>query len=166
MANRLRWVALAMVALAVVACGDDTATTTTGPAVVCEKPPDEDQVSQLDLRLDPNPVASGAVAQLVMTRGDLPDDAVIGVDAWWQCWVGGQWVTTHVIYRGFGDSVGQSIPVNDNFQIQVPDIGLTLDTGYPIAIPRVEPGTYRIEDAVFLEDGQTDGFVLVEVTDH
>ena len=156
---------LALLALMVTACGDSKATTTTSPGVDCEEPPDEEQVSQLDLTLDPNPVVSGAVAQLAMTRGDLPDDAVIGVDAWWQCWASGEWVTTHVVYRGFGDNPGQSIPVNDDFQIQVPDIGLTLDAGYPIAIPQVEPGMYRIEDAVFLQDGQLEGFVLVEVID-
>lgn len=159
----MRWAALVLTALAVVGCGDDTATTTTGPDVVCEEPTEESQASDLELAVDPNPVASGAVAQLVLTRGDLPDDAVIGVDAWWQCWDGEEWVTTHVVYRGFGDSAGQSIPVNDDFQIQVPDIGLTLDAGYPIAIPQVEPGIYRIEDAVLLDDGSVEGFVLVEV---
>jgi hypothetical protein len=101
---------------------------------------------------------------LMVSSDGVPGDPVVGVDARWQCWAGSEWATTHIIYRGFGDLDGQTIPLNENFQIQVPDIGLALDESYPIVIPQVTEGTYRIADEVFFNGGQVDGFVIVDVT--
>jgi len=155
---------LLVLVVAVVSCGGDAATSTTGDdEVVCEQPTTGDQVSDLVVSVDPNPASPREVVKLEVGGGDLPGDASVGVDAMWQCWDGGAWVTTHVIYRGIGDDAGQTIPVNDNFQIHVPSIGLALDEGYPIVIPQVEAGVYRIEDKIVLEDREVGGFVLVEV---
>jgi hypothetical protein len=90
---------------------------------------------------------------------------VIGVDAEWQCWDGSRWVTTHIVYRGFGDNAGQTIPVNAQFQIRVPSIGLALDGGYPMVIPQVAPGTYRIEDTAIADGDTIGGFGVVEVVE-
>jgi len=147
-----------------VACGGDGATTTTGEGnVVCEQPPTAGPVSDLEMTVEPKVASAREVVRLAVARGDLPEDASVGVDAMWQCWDGSDWVTTHVVYRGFGDDAGQTIPVNDSFQIHVPSIGLAFDEGYPIVIPPVDAGVYRIEDKVVLDEGEVGGFVLVEV---
>jgi len=157
---------LVMLVVAVASCSGDAATSTTvGVEVVCEQPPAGDQVSDLVMSVDPNPASPREVVDLDVSRGDLDEDALVGVDARWQCWDGGAWVTTHVVYRGIGDDAGQTIPLNDSFQIHVPSIGLALDEGYPIVIPQVEAGMYRIEDKIVLDDGEVGGFVLVEVVD-
>lgn len=133
----------------------------------CQKPPREEleKESTLDVMISPNPASPREIVELMVLKADLSDDAVVGVDAEWQCWDGSRWVTTHVVYRGFGENAGQTIPVNAEFRIRVPSIGLALDEGYPIVIPRVAPGTYRVEDAA-LADGETiDGFAVVEVVE-
>lgn len=99
----------------------------------------------------------------MVSRGGLPDETVVGVDAEWQCWAASTWVTTHIVYRGFGENAGQTIPVNSEFQIRVPSIGLALDQAYPIVIPQVGPGTYRIEDDVVTAGTTLTGFTFVEV---
>lgn len=143
------------------AAGDDAAAI----EVVCESPPESELTAQSDLEMtvDPDPAAVGDVVALTISEAGLPQDALSGVDAGWQCWDGSEWVTTHVVYRGFGEQAGQTIPVNSEFQIRVPSIGLEVGEGYPIVIPEVEAGTYRIQDEVLVEDGSVTGFVLVEV---
>jgi hypothetical protein len=158
----VRWVLLSLAVAIAVACGGEEATST-GDEVVCEQPPAAEQVSDLLVTVDPNPASAREIVSLAVARGELPEDASVGVDAMWQCWDGDAWVTTHVVYRGIGEDAGQTIPVNDSFQIHVPSIGLALDQGYPIVIPPVEAGLYRIEDKIVLEDGEVGGFVVVEV---
>lgn len=157
----------AYLALLTVACVPTTETTSTTGAgnATCEDPPaSEIEVSsQLDITVEPSPAAPRERVSLAVSSHGLPDDSLAGIDAAWQCWDGSQWVTTHVVYRGFGDNVGQTIPVNADFQIRVPSIGLDLDAGYPIVIPQVEPGLYRIEDEIITDDGPVPGFVIVEV---
>jgi hypothetical protein len=133
--------------------------------VSCEAPPESEVTapSELEMAVDPNPAEVGAGVTLTISTAGLPEDSLSGVDAGWQCWDGSEWVTTHVVYRGFGDRAGQTIPVNSEFQIRVPSIGLELGAGYPIVIPEVNPGTYRIEDEVLVGDEQVSGFVIVEV---
>lgn len=154
---------LMALALAVAACGAGAATSTTIGTVVCEEPPSSVETSGLEMSLEPNPVSPREVAHLRVAGGSLPADASVGVDAMWQCWDGEGWATTHVVYRGFGDNAGQTIPVNDTFQIHVPSIGLALDAGYPIVVPAVEAGVYRIADKVIHDETEVEGFVLVEV---
>lgn len=156
---RRLWLGLVLV---LVSCGGGA-----DPAnpVQCTTPPPTDETSGLSMVVDPNPAQALQVVDLVVRGDDLPDSAVVGVNAFWQCWDGSAWATTHVVYRGIGDDAGQTIPINDSFQIQVPSIGLALDAGYPIVIPRVGPGVYRIADEVILEEGDVGGFVLVEVVE-
>lgn len=152
-------------ALIVVACsGAGSATSTTTP-VECEEPPEEqvEASSPVEMTLEPGPVMSRQVAQLVVVGAGFSDEATISVDALWQCWDGSDWVTTHIVYRGFGDNQGETIPVNPDFQIQVPDIALWLDHEYAIGVPQVEPGTYRIEDEALDAGEAVSGFVIVEV---
>lgn len=157
---------LLVLALGLAACGAEAATPTTGAVdVVCSAPSAAGQISDLEMTIEPGIASAREVVSLAVARGELPEEASVGVDAMWQCWDGEAWVTTHVVYRGIGDDAGQTIPVNDSFQIHVPSIGLALDQGYPIVIPPVDAGLYRIEDKVVLDDGEVGGFVLVEVVD-
>ncbi|MFP3880947.1 MAG: hypothetical protein ACLFRT_02705 [Actinomycetota bacterium] len=149
------------------ACSSGAATTTTTPPtdIACEKPPADEleNPSAIEISVEPNPAPSRETISLTVSSEGLPDDALAGVDARWQCWDGSQWVTTHAVYRGFGDNPGQTIPINSAFQIRVPSIGLELDRGFPIVIPQVEQGTYRIEDEVIVDDESLTGHVIVEV---
>lgn len=153
--------------LVATACSSGTATTTTSPLpdVACEEPPSDEleDPSTIEMSVQPNPAAPRETVSLTVSSQGLPDDARAGVDARWQCWDGSQWVTTHAVYRGFGDNPGQTIPLNSEFQIRVPSIGLDLDQGFPIVIPQVEWGTYRIEDEVIVDDESLTGHVIVEV---
>jgi hypothetical protein len=157
---------LAMVlTLVLVACASAASPSTATPVAICEEaPPDELEVeSEVGIIVSPNPAKARETASLTVSPGDLPSDSVVGVDAEWQCWDGSTWATTHIVYRGFGDNAGQTIPVNSNFQIQVPSIGLALDQDYPIVIPQVTPGTYRIRDEVLASGERVSGFAFVEV---
>jgi len=156
---------VAALALITVACTTTADTSTTSVTASCQEPPREEveRESPLDVTVTPNPATPLEVVELAILWSDPSDEAVIGVDAEWQCWDGSRWVTTHIVYRGFGDNAGQTIPLNAEFQIRVPSIGLALDEGYPMVIPQVAPGTYRIEDTA-LADGETiGGFGVVEV---
>ncbi|HUG32932.1 MAG TPA: hypothetical protein VMM14_08570, partial [Acidimicrobiia bacterium] len=138
----------------------------TPPTIVdCQRPSPNvvDQISEVNIALEPNPVAVRQIVDITVDGSSFGDEASIGVDASWQCWDGSEWATTHIIYRGFGDKPGETIAVNPDFQIQVPDIALWLDHGYSISIPQVEPGTYRIEDDILVAGESVSGFVFVEV---
>jgi hypothetical protein len=155
---------LAALTLLTAAC-TSTAGSSTSPIVTCEVPPPREVASEsaLQLTVSPNPAGTGQVVELTVSGAGLPEDSVVGVDAAWQCWAGSTWVTTHIVYRGFGDNAGQTIPVNSEFQIRIPSIGLALDQGYPIVVPRVEAGIYRIEDDVLGGGASIIGFTFVEV---
>lgn len=152
-------------ALTLTACAGEGTTPTTDRSVACQQPPVSQGASDLMMTVEPGTVAPLEVAHLAVAGAGLPAEASIGVDAMWQCWDGEAWVTTHVVYRGVGEDAGQTIPVNDSFQIHVPSIGLALDVGYPIVIPTVEAGTYRIVDRLILGEEDVEGFVLVEVVE-
>jgi hypothetical protein len=156
---------VAALALITVACTTTAGTSTTTTATACGKPPGPEVSarSDLDMTVSPNPAGQQQVVELMVSRAGLPEDSVVGVDAEWQCWDGSQWATTHIVYRGFGDDAGQTIPVNSEFRIRIPSIGLALDEGYPIVIPQVEPGTYRIQDEALADGANITGFAVVEV---
>lgn len=142
------------------------ADTTAGPLdVSCEAPPaaELEVKSELGMSVHPNPAEPRQTVSITVSSEGLPDGALIGVDARWQCWDGGEWATTHAMYRGIGDRAGQTIQLNAEFQIRVPSIGLELDEGFPIVIPQVRPGVYRVQDEVFVDDEPTSGFTFVEV---
>lgn len=156
----------ALVAVLLTACSSATGSTTTGPGdVVCEQPPaaEIEATSTLQMTVEPNPARPREVASLSVSSEGLPEEALAGIDAGWQCWDGTQWVTTHVIYRGLGDNPGQTIELTPDFQIRVPSIGLALDQGHPIVIPAVGPGLYRIEDEIIVDAEAVPGFAFVEV---
>lgn len=164
MSSWLRW---SWVVVLVVGCSasDTVSSTTPPPECVSAKEEALVQLSVMEISVEPNPVTAQATATLTVSDPDLDEDTTsIGVDALWQCWDGAEWITTHIVYRGFGDSRGETIAVNPNFQIRAPDIQLWVHRGYSIAIPQVEPGIYRIVDEISVEDEQVPGFVLVEVT--
>ena len=153
--------------LAATACSSGAATTTTPPGdIACEEPPSNELESRsaIGMSVQPSPAAPRETVSLTVSSQGLPEDTRGGVDARWQCWDGSQWVTTHAVYRGFGDNPGQTIPLNSEFQIRVPSIGLDLNQGFPIVIPQVESGTYRIEDEVIVDDESLTGHVIVEVS--
>lgn len=157
---------LVVIAVMAAACSSATVSTTTAvQSVTCEQPPlqELEAESNLGLSVDPNPAFPRQTVTLTVSSRGLPDDALAGVDARWQCWSGAEWVTTHAVYRGFGDIPGQTIPLNSEFQIRVPSIGLALDEGFPIVIPQVDPGAYRISDEVIVEGEAVPGFVIVDV---
>lgn len=145
---------------------EDNTESAAGPLEVsCETPPaaELEVESALGLSVEPSPAEPRQTVSLTVSSAGLPDGALIGVDARWQCWDGGEWATTHAMYRGIGDRPGQTIQLNTEFQIRVPSIGLELDEGFPIVIPQVGPGVYRIQDEVFVDDEPTSGFTFVEV---
>lgn len=156
---------LAAVTLVTAACGAPADIATTTLTITCEEPPGDEISAESDLSMtvNPSPARPREVVQLTLDQADLPENSVVGVDAEWQCWDGSAWVTTHIVYRGFGDNAGQTIPVNAEFQIRVPSIGLALDEGYPIVIPQIDPGIYRIEDEAIVAETTITGFTLVEV---
>lgn len=160
----IRLMVLATVVVAT-ACSSGASTTTPPPDIACEEPPAEEleNPSTIEMSVEPNPAPPRETVSLTVSSQGLPDDARGGVDARWQCWNGSQWVTTHAVYRGFGDNPGQTIPLNSEFQIRVPSIGLDLDQGFPIVIPQVEPGTYRVEDEVIVDEESLTGYVIVKV---
>lgn len=156
------------VALLATSCTSATGTTTTqAPGPPCEGPPatELDAASTLEMAVAPNPAQPLQTVALSVSSAGLPEDTVAGIDARWQCWDGSEWMTTHLVYRGFGDNPGQTIALNTDFQISVPSIGLALDQGFPIVIPRVEPGTYRIADEIIVDGEPIPGFAIVEVVE-
>jgi len=112
--------------------------------------------------VEPNPVASGAEATLSVSAEGLPKDAANGVGAAWQCWNGSEWITTHWIVRGSGGQP-QTRQVELGVTMTIPAVALRLPNTYPILIPNVSPGTYRIEEEIFWDGGLTAGYVIVDV---
>lgn len=160
---RLVWLCL-VVAVTACSSGGETPTSPPEPSRCVDPPAGElDQASLLEIIVDPNPANARQQVDLVVTSTGLPAGALAGIDAAWQCWDGSRWVTTHIVYRGFGDNAGQTIPVNADFQIRVPSIGLELDQGYPIVVPLVAAGLYRIEDEIIVDQVAVPGHVIVDV---
>ncbi|MGH8945921.1 MAG: hypothetical protein ACRDVL_07220 [Acidimicrobiia bacterium] len=172
--NRLV-VCVILVAGVLVACGqeEEAGTTSLPPDTTltaernCTLPPEEELAADLDVQLavDPNPVAAGSPATLSIEQGALPPDSSVGAGAVWQCWDGSGWVDTHQIVKAFNDGQdAQAIAVKPGATTTIPAIALPIPSSYPIVIPEVEPGTYRIVDEVFAGgEGAIRGFVLVEV---
>jgi len=132
----------------------------------CVEPPGSElaQASPTALTVEPNPVVAGSEAMLSIAADGLPADTNVGAGAAWQCWNGSEWIQTHHIARGWGDGGAQTIELAPAVTITVPSIGLPVPSSYPIVIPDVAPGLYRIEDRVVGPGGVTiTGFVFVEV---
>lgn len=135
----------------------------------CTSPPEDELTADPDVQLavDPNPVPAGTLATLSIEQGSLPSGSSAGAGAVWQCWDGSSWVDTHQIVKGFDDGQdAQAIAVEPGATTTIPAIDLPIPSSYPIVIPEVEPGTYRIADEVFTGgEGSITGFVIVEVVE-
>ena len=137
----------------------------------CAEPPatELDVDSPLKMRVEPNPVAAHGPATLSIELGDLPANSIVGAGAAWQCWDGAAWMNTHQIVRGGfshrpgGQPKGEAIEVEPGVATTMPAVGLPVPNSYPIMIPEVPPGTYRIVDAAFYPGTTVTGFVMVEV---
>ena len=142
----------------------DATSTTIGDATCVDPPDSELEVdSPLDLTVEPNPVAAGGSATLSIGRGELPENSNIGAGAAWQCWKGTAWVDTHQIVRAFAPGYGEAIAVVPGVDTTIPAVGLEVPSSYPIKIPEVASGTYRIVDDASGPGGTVTGFVIVEV---
>ena len=129
----------------------------------CVAPPSDAtlEVSEFALVLEPNPVAAGAEAVLVIPGDDLPDDTVGGAGAMWQCWTGTQWESTHQILRPFASETGEARYLAPGTVATVPAVGLPVPNSYQVRLPDVQPGTYRIVDEVWPEGESRTGRVVV-----
>jgi len=114
-------------------------------------------------------VAAGAEATLSVVDDGLPPASLVGVAAWWQCWNGSEWVDTYLVERGWHADKGTTIDLNSDVTMTIVDIGLPIPSSYPIIIPNVEPGIYRLRDeaGVAARDDRPSysipGFVIVRV---
>ena len=143
---------------------------TTPEGLRCADPPSsEGQVESLAvLKLEPSPVAADSSADLSVERGSVSENAVVGVAAFWECWTEEKgWVPTHVLVRGYGDRSPAVLEYDPDSNAFVESVALAVPSTYPILIPDVRPGTYRIRDEVAdIVEGtpaRVTGFVLVEV---
>jgi len=102
---------------------------------------------------------------LTIAADGLPDGALVGAGAAWQCWSGSEWVDTHQIVRGFYDGHGTTLEVGPGETTTIPAVGLPIPNSYPILIPDVEASTYRLADeAIQPGSPAISGWVIVEVT--
>jgi hypothetical protein len=120
-------------------------------------------------KLGPGPVATDSGFDLSVEQGSVSENAVVGVAAFWECWTEEQgWVATHVLVRGYGDRNPAVLEYDPDSNAFVESVALAVPNTYPILIPDVRPGTYRIGDEVadVVEDtaARITGFVLVEDT--
>lgn len=157
------------IALLATACGfasADTSTTVAPPSCLAPPAAELAAVSPLAIKVDPNPVAVGSRATLTVAADGLPEGAIVGAGAAWQCWNGSQWINTHQIVRGgYGTEHGAAIEDGPGDTTTIPAVGIPLPDSSPIMIPDVEPGTYRLADtATQPGGGEISGWVIVEVT--
>lgn len=140
-------------------------TPTGADGAVCVEPPkaEHEVDSPLNLAVEPNPVVAGSEAILSIEQDGLPSDAYTGVGAVWQCWNGSAWVDTHQIVKGFDGRSGQAIEVEPGAVTSIPSLDLPIPGSYPIVVPDVPPGTYRIIDRALGDEASVAGFVLVAV---
>lgn len=163
-----RVVAIFVVGLLILsACASsmDGSSQTTTLGATCSDPPETEleAASDLNLAVEPNPIEAGSVAMLSIERDGLAEDSVTGAGAAWKCWDGSTWVDTHQIVKGFDGRSGETIELGPGMTTTIPAVGLSIPSSYPIVIPDVPPGTYRIVDEVFEGGARITGFVLVEV---
>jgi hypothetical protein len=133
------------------------------------RPPEDEVTADIEIQLavDPNPVIAGGAATLSIEQGDLLPGSSVGAGAVWQCWDGSNWIDTFQIVKAFDDGQdAQAIAVQPGATTTIPAVDLPIPSSYPILIPEVEPGTYRIAEEIITggEDVIT-GLVFVEVID-
>jgi hypothetical protein len=96
--------------------------------------------SGLVLTLDPNPVSPGSEA-ILSVRPVERDVMTGGVAALFECWDGTQWIVTHTLHRG-----RHGEPSTVEGAVPIVALGIGVPNAYPILIPDVPPGIYRIRD--------------------
>lgn len=147
-------------AVTTVATPSTTTTMASGDGGACVPPPEgvPDELSAVALSVNPNPVSPGGQAVLSVSTEGLPADAGHGIAAAWECWNGTEWIQTHTLLRGLGPcSDPQAPPTCGEPEVREPGIavwaiGLGAHIAYPILIPDVPPGIYRISDWIGLPD--------------
>lgn len=170
-----RLLAAGVLAVSLSACSGRSVTETPAEGA-CRTPPEIvlDEPSAVVISIRPNPVSAGSMAVLSVSSEGLSEDALHGMAAAWQCWNGDEWISTHTLIRGVGpcpDPTGAPVcgePGVQGPQVGVLAIGLGAPSAYPILIPDVPPGIYRIFDGVLLPNPHgppedRTGFVLVWV---
>lgn len=137
--------------------------TTTSSGVECSAPPAEALVveSEFDVELSPNPVPAGGEATLSVDYDGPLVGLGGGVGASWQCWSDGEWVSAYVLVRGTGFEPSV-IDLSDPRE-EVSDLGLRIPNSYPVLIPDVAPGTYRIVDGLYGFEMSLTAYEIVEV---
>lgn len=133
------------------------------PGETCLPPPVEELAmeSPVPMRLEPNPVPAGAEAVLTV-------DGPVGVPARWQCWDGDKWVDTHYLMRGWSDGASGALDVVElgpDVTVTWPAVGLAPSEPYPIRVPEVPAGFYRIEDEVIDRGSRLPAFTIVQVVE-
>jgi hypothetical protein len=157
--SRRAVVALVVAALVVSACE-------AGRGDACFEPTaaEMEARSPVNMYVEPNPVEGGAAALLTVLDDGLPTGSGTGAGAEWQCWDGTAWVATHQLVRGFDSVEARAIEVGPGMTTSIPAVEFPLTNSFPIIVPDVSPGTYRIADLVLLPDGEeVVGFVHVLV---
>lgn len=131
--------------------------------------------SSFPLSVSQNPVSPGATIDLnigsTLSQSSGGSDAgdelssLTGYGSTWQCWTGSQWVGTHLLVHN-----GDSLAGEPGATTTAPAIGLLVPNTFSIVIPQVDPGWYRIEVGISVDqpDGPPDqivGHVAIEVTE-
>lgn len=156
-------VRLSLAATLIVAVG----ACTSGGAECTEPPEDEllNDDSGFEVTVEPNPVVAGTEATLsVLPSEETPRDLIGGLGAEWECWNGSEWVQTHILVRG-ANGPAAVVDLTTDSTIAIPDLGLQVPNSYPIVIPDVAPGTYRLTDRLIGNESDLVGYEIVEVTE-
>lgn len=119
--------------------------------------------SDFEITVEPNPVRAGDVVTLKVAPSDeTPSDYIGGLGTDWECWDGSKWVQTHKIVRGFNGEPA-TIALGSDSTTPIPDLGLSVPNSHQIAIPDVQPGTYRLTDYLYGDESSLMGYEFVEV---
>ena len=126
--------------------------------------------SDFVLTVIPNPAVAGTVAGLVVGIADTAPEGMaqaiggeiaVGADAWLQCWNGAGWVDTHHLLAG-----GGSVHLLPGVTVTTPPVALSPeDQPFPILVPEVPAGIYRIKDVLNVSGVSRPVYRLLEVED-
>lgn len=140
----------------------------TSGGVECTEPPNGELLtddSAFEVTVEPNPVVVGAEATLSVSPSEqTPRDLIGGLGVDWECWNGSEWVQTHTLVRG-ANGPAAVVDLNTDSTIAIPDLGLRVPNSYPIVIPDVPPGIYRLTDRLIGNESDLVGYEIVEVTE-
>lgn len=162
--------------------GEETSTTAPDPTPAtnpdpfgCESAPEAERhsYSEFPLAIDGNPVAPGAEtilrvgtpAEIDMSTNSVPDDlGMTDLGAEWHCWTGTEWVATHVLM--LDEQTIAAVPGETTTTL---GIGRLLPDSFPVVIPDVASGWYRIAvrttgpEPFGSDDYERFGYIAIEV---